>query len=321
MTDSALDIKYKRLMNKYYSKENKKLFHIFLYKKISKPFTVCQRTKKKKKLILASRNHNINQTQQTNSTVKPKNPKNYNNKNKFVLKKYKSLSINTVNKDSIEKDKKTNNENKNLVSPDILQEKSIFLSLRKQFSINSLINTQLKENREKKIQCMKKNISQINLKKRYNIAPKEGEKKEEKKLTRFALRNNLYFKYSSILSGGKRRIKNNDDNENKYYYSSKKTDENSKQHLTISEPNKEFNFNNVYKRNLNLPNIKVNQQIINKDEKIYLNCLFSKINANLNANKIINNNKVKTIYNIQNENSYKRIHLLDKVFSNLMKHK
>ena len=45
------------------------------------------------------------------------------------------------------------------------------------------------------------------------------------------------------------------------------------------------------------------------------------MNANLNANKIINNNKVKTIYNIQNENSYKRIHLLDKVFSNLMKHK
>ena len=86
-------------------------------------------------MILASRNHNINQTQQTNSTVKPKNPKNYNNKNKFVLKRYKSLSINTVNKDSIEKDKKTDNENKNLVSSDILQEKSIFLSLRKQFSI------------------------------------------------------------------------------------------------------------------------------------------------------------------------------------------
>ena len=320
MTDSALDIKYKRLMNKYYSKENKKLFQIFLYKKIAKPFIVCQRSKKKKKLILSSRNYNINQTQQANSVVKSKNPKDF-NKNKFILKRYKSLSINTINKDSPEKNKNNVNDNKNLVSSDILQEKSIFLSLRKQFSINSLINTQLKENKEKKMQCLKKNISQINLKKRYSIAKKEDEKKGDKKLTRFALRNNLYFKYSSILSGGKRRIKNNDDNENEYYYRSKKTDESNKQHLTISEPNKNFNFNNIYKRNLNLPNIKINKQIINNDGKIYLNCLFSKINSKLNANKIINNNNVKTIYNIQNEHSYKRIHLLDKIFSKLMKHK
>ena len=85
-------------------------------------------------MILPSRHQNINQPQQTHSTVKLNNPKNYNNKNKFVLKRYKSLSINTVNKDSIEKDKKTDNylkpkiiiiliqkinENKNLVSSDI----------------------------------------------------------------------------------------------------------------------------------------------------------------------------------------------------------
>ena len=316
--DSALDIKFKKLMNRYYSKKDYKLSQMFLYKKAA-----IKMKKKRPKIIISVRNY-TNKTQPINSMVKPKNVK-YNNKNKFILKRYKSLSINTINKESIEKDKNSDNENKNLVSSDILQEKSIFLSLRKQFSINSLINNKLndtKEFKEKTVHLLKKNSSQINLKKRYGINRKEEEKKGgDKKLTRFALRNNLYFKYSSILSGGRKKIKNNDDNQNKYYYRLKSTKENNKERSIHSEPNNNFNFNNIYKRNLNLPNLKINRQIINNDEKIYINCLFSKINAKLNANKIIYKNTVKTIYNIQNENSYKRIHSLDKIFSKLMKYK
>ena len=316
--DSALDIKFKKLMNRYYSKKDYKFSKMFLYKK-----EAIKIKKKRPKIIISVRNY-PNKTQSINSMVKPKNVK-YNNKNKFILKRYKSLSINTINKESIEKDKNSDNENKNLVSSDILQEKSIFLSLRKQFSINSLINNKLndtKEFKEKTVHLLKKNSSQINLKKRYGINRKEEEKKGgDKKLTRFALRNNLYFKYSSILSGGRKKIKNNDDNQNKYYYRLKSTKENNKERSIHSEPNNNFNFNNIYKRNLNLPNLKINRQIINNDEKIYINCLFSKINAKLNANKIIYKNTVKTIYNIQNENSYKRIHSLDKIFSKLMKYK
>ena len=78
-------------------------------------------------------------------------------------------------------------------------------------------------------------------------------------MSRFALRNNLYYKYSSILSGGKKpEINRNID----YYYQNRKT-EDSKQNFSYSEPNNNFNFINMHKRNLNLPNLKNNQHFPN----------------------------------------------------------
>ena len=314
--DSVLDIKFKRLINKYYQREDYKLNQIFLHKKVSKPYTVIQRKNKNSQLTLSTKNDR-NHSQQTNSKMIKPRKMNNNNKNKFILKRFKSLSINNVSKETIET--KSDNEKSNLVSSDILKEKSILLSLRKQFSINSLINNKLR-NQENKIEFFKKNISESNLKINQDKIHKIEEKKGNKRLSKFAMRNNLYFKYSSILSGAKKNIKNND-NDNDYYYRVKKIKENNKEHLTHSEPNNAFNFNNIYKRNLNLPNLKINKQIINNDEKIYINCLFSKINAKLNAKKIFKNYKVKTIYNIQEEDSYKRIHSLDMIFSKLMKQK
>ena len=199
-----------------------------------------------------------------------------------------------------------------------MQEKSIFLSLRKQFSINSLFNTKLIENKDKKMRIFKKNLSELDIKKKCEIVPKKEEKKENKKMTKFAMRNKLFFKYSSILSGGNIN-KTKNENENTFYYKIKKSKENNKEHLTISEPNNTFNFNNIYKRNLNLPDLKINKQIINNDEKIYINCLFSKINAKLNEKKLFPKSNIKSIYHIKDGNSYKRIHSLEKKISKLLK--
>ena len=315
--DSALDKKYKKFLNNCSQNKDYKLIQNFLHRIISKPYPTNQRKNKSQKLILSTRAETYISQRNNSIIIIPKRIQ-YKNKNKFILKKYKSLSVNTINT-AFTDTNKSNNENNKLVSPDILKEKSIFLTLRKHFSINSLINTQLIENKERKIQYLRKNISDINIKKKESI-PKIEEKNVNKKMTRFALRNNLYFKHSSILSGGQKSIKDNE-LESKYYYRIKKIKAKTGDDSAKSEQNNAFNFNNIFQRNLNLPNLKINKQIINNDEKISINCLFSKINANLNSNKIFHKNNVKTIFGMQKEKSYKRIHLLDKVFSNLMKNK
>lgn len=309
--DSILDTQFKRLMNKYYQKSNTRKIQINLYKKMREKVEPTNKRNKIKNKILKKNNSMM-------QSIKIKR----NDKNKFVLKKCNTLSNNTINKEIKTSDNNysINDRNSiNLVSSDILREKPLFLSLRKQFSINSLLKKfkfEIKEETEKRHSIIKKNLSLCNLKKLSDNYSKDIKKKENKKMSRFALRNNLYYKYSSILSGGKKpEINRNID----YYYQNRKT-EDSKQNFSYSEPNNNFNFINMHKRNLNLPNLKNNQQIIKNDEKIYVNCLFSKINARLNESKIFQKKNSKTIYNIQNEKLYKRIHALDKAFKRLMKH-
>ena len=91
--------------------------------------------------------------------------------------------------------------------------------------------------------------------------------------------------------------------------------------MTYYDPNKYFNFNNIYKRNINLPleNQKMNNKIINKDKKIHINCLFSKAEYDINTTKIFPKSLGKTIYNLQKENSYIRIQNLDNIFSQILK--
>ena len=312
--DSNLDIKYKKFINNVYPKEKKNI-PILLHKKISQPLSSDKIKKKNPKLVISTRN-DVNFIQRINLINKLM--KNHYNRAKFELKKCKSISNNNIKNNDIIINNSIKRRNK-LVPSDILPQKSIFLTLRKQFSINSLINnSSLNKNEENKFENLKKNINEfISSKKNERDLKQKSEEKIFKKMTRFALRNKLYFKHSSMISG-ERRIKNYDDDSN-YYYKNKKNKEDTKENLTKSEPSTGFNFNNVYKRNLNFPNIQINKQIINKDQQIYFNCLFSKINAKLNEKKLFPNKIVKTIFGIQNENSYKRIHSLDKIFSKLMK--
>ena len=141
--------------------------------------------------------------------------------------------------------------------------------------------------------------------------------------TKFALLTNLYHKYSSTSSGSIK--KNKDDSMIDKYYKKVNSDdelkkENSQFYLTYYNPNLIYNFNNIYKRNLNFPgNQKNNNNIINKDNKIHINCLMSKINSKINTKKIFPNINGKTIYNLQKDNTYMRIQNLDNIFYEIMK--
>ena len=164
-----------------------------------------------------------------------------------------------------------------MASTDILQDKTFYKLDQNQFCINSLIN-QLKENKNGRnhVINIRRNISELDLNKLCNL--KLTPVKEKKNLivqtrkTKFALLTNLYHKYSSTSSGSIK--KNKDDSMIDKYYKKVNSDdelkkENSQFYLTYYNPNLIYNFNNIYKRNLNFPgNQKNNNNIINKDNKI-----------------------------------------------------
>ena len=329
--DSALDLKFKKLMSEYF--KEKKYSPTYL-SKTSKPFLFKKRNLKKPRtyIIFPSNNGNDNNNipQKTNSSsnivfIKLKSAIKKDNKKVIKLNSFKP-TYNSV----ITVDKNTNyrflERGKKLVSSDILQDKTFSKLGSGQLSINSLV-TQVMENKNKnrKNIYMKKNISDFELNKLHNLqlTPLK-EIKLSTKMTKFAMLNNLYHKYSSTSSGCVKNKNNEDIYSDRYYKQGNKTDflfkDNSQVYLTNYNPKKNFNFNNIYKRNLNLPeNQKANNNIINKDNKIYIDCLLSKAGSDINAKKIFPKNNGKTVCNIQKENSYVRIQNLEKVFSEIMK--
>ena len=329
--DTALDLKFKKLMSEYFKNKEEKYNPIYL-SKTSKPFLFKKRNLKKPRTYiifpLNNENEKKNIPQKNNSTsnivfIKLKNTNKNANKKAIKLRSFKPTNY---SKKTVEKN--TNNAflKKKFVSSDILQDKAFTKLGSGQLSINSLVN-QVMENKNKNIknQYMKKNISDLELNKLHNLqlTPLK-EKKLSIKMTKFVMLNNLYHKYSSTLSGSVRNKNNEDIYSDRYYKRGNKTEyllrDNSHVYLTNYDPNKYFNFNNIYKRNLNLPqNQKANNNIINKDNKICIDCLLSKVDSDINAKKIFPKNNGKTIYNIQKENSYVRIQNLDNVFSEIMK--
>ena len=313
--DSPLDLKFKRLMRTYFPGKKEKINPKYITK-MSQPYLFKQiklqkgYSKKKISKKKFSESPNI-------LFIKLKNShKAYTNKG-FKLNHF---SPKTVSSNSI-KDIK-------LASTDILQDKTFYKLDQNQFCINSLIN-QLKENKNGRnhVINIRRNISELDLNKLCNL--KLTPVKEKKNLivqtrkTKFALLTNLYHKYSSTSSGSIK--KNKDDSMIDKYYKKVNSDdelkkENSQFYLTYYNPDLIYNFNNIYKRNLNFPgNQKNNNNIINKDNKIHINCLMSKINSKINTKKIFPNINGKTIYNLQKDNTYMRIQNLDNIFYEIMK--
>ena len=323
--DSALDIKFKQLMSEYYPKKEE-YYNPFYFSKY-KPF-LGVKTKLKKKKSQTIFPNNINNKQKNDSSnniifIKLKSPEQRDNKPKIKLKSYKQLplSITTSDKNT---NCRLNNKHKKLVTSDILQDKAFSILGKGQLRIHSLIN-QIKENKDKnkKNYYIKKNLSEFELNKLHNLqlTPLK-EKKISRRMTKFAMLNNLYHKYSSTLSGSFNN-KNDNNNIESYYKKSKNNKEfekNNHIYLTYYDKNKGFNFNNIYKRNLNLPdNQNNNNKIINKDRKICIDCLFSRVDSDINSKKIFPKDKGKTIYNLQKENSYIRIQNLDNIFTQILK--
>ena len=325
--DSSLDIKFKNLMNEYYPNKDDKLNPIFLSKTF-KPFLFKKRKlKKPKSHVILPINNKTDSRQKNKSSVnivfiklKNTNKKERKNINMIKLKPFisKPLLINNSDRNIHYRSYVTD---KKLISTDILQDKTFFKLGLGQLSINSLFN---QENKNKKNEYFKKKISDIELNKLHDLQlTPSKEKKSFKKMTKFAMLNNLYHKYSSTSSGNIINNKNSDHYNDKYFNQENKKEYykcNSPVYLTHYDQNKNFNFINIYKRSLNLPGInKNNNIIIDKDRKIYIDCLLSKVGSDINAKKIFPTNFGKTIYNLQKENGYIRIQNLDNVFSEIMK--
>ena len=328
--DSALDLKFKQLMSEYNKNKEEKFNPLYLSKK-SKHFLFKKHNLKKPRTYIIfplnqdnnTVNKCINVPHKNNSTnhivyIKLKNTDSKDDKKIIKLKPFKPTKL---SKNNI--DKNTNyrifEKGKNLVSSDILQDKTFTKLGLGQLRINSLFSS-----KNKKSEYLKKNISDSELNKLHNLQLEPlKEIKLSRKMTKFAMLNNLYHKYSSTLSGSITNKNNEYISFDKYY---KKRNENdfllkdNQFYLTYYNPNKYFNFNNIYKRNLNIPeNQNANNKIINKDNKIYIDCLLSKVDSDINAKKIFPKNIGKTIYNLQKENSYIRIQNLDNVFTKIMK--
>ena len=324
--DSALDIKFKQLMNQYYPNKEEYLNPIYFSK--YKPFLFTQKKIKKRKSHTILPN-NINNNQKIDSSnniifIKLKSSYQRDNKKMIRLKTYKPLPlpVNSSDKNTI---CRLLNKQKKLVSTDILQDNTFSKLGQGKLRIHSLIN-QIKDNKNKnrKNDYIKKNLSDFELNKLHNLqlTPLK-EKKIIRRMTKFAMLNNLYHKYSSTLSGSVTNKNKNDYNIDNYYKKRKGNKEyiqNNHIYLTYYDPNKGFHFNNIYKRNLNLAdNQKNNSKIINKDSKIFIDCLLSRVDSDINSKKIFPKNNGKTTYNLQNENSYIRIQNLDNIFSRILK--
>ena len=312
--DSPLDIKFKRLMSEYFPGKQDKINPKYITQ-INQPYLFrkikLQKRYSKKKLP----NKNLRESPNI-LFIKLKSPHKYYNDNTFKLTHYSKIV------------KSNSNTNIKLASTDILQDRAFYKFGQKQFYINSLIN-QLKENKIGRNYDIniRRNISEIDLNKLYNL--KLTPVKEKKDLnpqtrkTKFAMLTNLYHKYSSTSSGCIK--KNRDDSKIDKYYKKVNSDddlmkENPEFYLTYYNPNVIYNFNNIYKRNLNLPgNQKNNNKIIKKDNKIHINCLMSNTNSKINRKKIFPKINGKTIYNLQKDNTYMRIQNLDNIFYEIMK--
>lgn len=332
--DSALDLKFKSLMDEYYQNKNDKYNPIYFYK-TSKPFLFKKRNlKKTKSHLIISKDKNVNPDKEkknfNNSIskylfIKLKSASQKDNKKGIKLKPCRPLLFSTKNLE------KNNNcrmfkKSKKLVSSDILQEKSFSKLGQGQLSIKTLVNLiDVGQNKNKKKIYFQKNLSDLELNKLHNLelTPLK-EKKKFRKMTKFAMLNNLYHKYSSTLSGCANYKNNEETVIDKYYKQGNKKEfaiyNNSQVYLTYFDPKKYFNFNDIYKRSLNLPeNHNTNNRIINNDNKIFIDCLLSSVDSNINAKKIFPKNIGKTVYNLQKDNSYLRIQNLDKIFTEIMK--
>lgn len=326
--DTPLDKKFKQLMSEYNYKKEKKINPFYFLEK-SKPFLFKKRNIRKhlsNKIISPTNNIDINQQNNSSNNIifiKLNNSSKKEEKKTHKLKESRPLSL-SINMSDKNTDCRQLKREQKLVGSDILQDKTFFKLGQGQLSIHSLLNKSQKIKYDNNYN--KKSINEIDLNKLHNLqlAPLK-EKQILRKMTKFAMLNNLYHKYSSTSSGNI-KSRNNDYEKDKYYKRGNKDDfflkNNTQIYMTYYDPNKFFNFYNIYKRNLNLPeNQQINSKIINKDRKIYIDCLLSKVDSDINTKKIFPKNYGKTIYNLQKDSSYLRIQNLDNIFSKIMKKK
>lgn len=219
-------------------------------------------------------------------------------------------------------------------------------------TISALINNLIKNknglfnNHHKKLD----NIYSINDKYNLNLNlihnyNKNKKLKLKRKLTKTGLLTNLYQKYSSVSNNINSNIKNNgsqiyrkksdsinDDHSSNISFDLGKeisiisnNNDNigggaAKIFLTkLKRNNDNIDISKIINRHSNLiwSIKKNNNKILDKDKNIYINCLLSKVQSQLNRDKIIYKNNGKTIYELDKELSYRRLKNFENIINKL----
>ena len=136
--------------------------------------------------------------------------------------------------------------------------------------------------------------------------------------------NNLYKKYSSVDLF--HNLSNFSDNLNinntKYINDTNKIDNEQNRKIFVSKlKDKEIShisnkYNNIL---LNIKN--KNNKIIDINNKIFINCLLSKVEGKLKREKIIFEKNKKTLYEMEKDTSYRRIKKFENIINKLCKEK
>ncbi len=219
--------------------------------------------------------------------------------------------------------------------------------------MNAVQNNHLLINNYSKLNHIYSRNNRNNL--NYNLNSKQETNKEnfiklnlKRKLTKIGLLNNLYHKYSSVSNdvNNSNTIDTNSQNKEKKIEIFNDNSSNISIDLgkEISEMTNNINKNNhingrnrtfltkmtkstdnidinkiIYRHNNEIWNIKKkNEGIIDIDQKIYINCLLSKVESNIQRDKIVYENNGKTIYEFDKEFSYRRLKRFENLINKLI---
>ena len=250
------------------------------------------------------------------------------------------------------------NNNDYISTTGMLNKKRLIHHKINKITINSLImnavqNNHLLINNYSKLNHIYSRNNRNNL--NYNLNSKQETNKEnfiklnlKRKLTKIGLLNNLYHKYSSVSNdvNNSNTIDINSQNKEKKIEIFNDNSSNISIDLgkEISEMTHNINKNNhnngrnrtfltkmtkstdnidinkiIYRHNNEIWNIKKkNEGIIDIDQKIYINCLLSKVESNIQRDKIVYENNGKTIYEFDKEFSYRRLKRFENLINKLI---
>ena len=221
-------------------------------------------------------------------------------------------------------EKSENNKNLRVISG-ILNRGKLYSKPKNKFKVNSFSSNSAKnkslidDEKENKLSNQSNLLNQINI---YNL--KDENKSFKMRFNKREKFNNLYKKYSSVDLF--HNLSNFSDNLNinntKYINDTNKIDNEQNRKIFVSKlKDKEIShisnkYNNIL---LNIKN--KNNKIIDINNKIFINCLLSKVEGKLKREKIIFEKNKKTLYEMEKDTSYRRIKKFENIINKLCKEK
>ena len=221
-------------------------------------------------------------------------------------------------------EKSENNKNLRVISG-ILNRGKLYSKPKNKFKVNSFSSNSAKnqslidDEKENKLSNQSNLLNQINI---YNL--KDENKSFKMRFNKREKFNNLYKKYSSVDLF--HNLSNFSDNLNinntKDINDTNKIDNEQNRKIFVSKlKDKEIShisnkYNNIL---LNIKN--KNNKIIDINNKIFINCLLSKVEGKLKREKIIFEKNKKTLYEMEKDTSYRRIKKFENIINKLCKEK